>query len=138
MADSFSVGGINHLTLIVSDAARSKAFYTDVLNFQVVVELTPERIILSNGDVLLVVSEPWDKSRPALPNDHFDENRVGLDHLSFSVADRAALEEAARVLDARDIRHGAINDLSPYGLPMYVMSFRDPDNIQLELAAPKA
>lgn len=136
MADSFSVGGINHLTLTVSDVERSKAFYTDVLNFQVAMVLSPERIILSNGNVLLVVSEPWDKSRPTQPNDHFDENRIGLDHVSFNVADKAALEEAARVLDARGISHGTINDLSGYGLPMWVMSFRDPDNIQLEISAP--
>ena len=35
-----------------------------------------------------------------------------------------------------DASHGEIKDLSPAGLPVYVLAFRDPDNIQLELTAP--
>jgi glyoxylase I family protein len=43
--------------------------------------------------------------------DRFDENRVGLDHLSFSVGGRADLERAARLLDERGVSHGEIEDL---------------------------
>ena len=50
---------------------------------------------------------------------------------------RADLEAAAKLFDDNGISHGTINDLGEYGLPVVVMSFRDPDNIQLELTAPK-
>jgi hypothetical protein len=69
--------------------------------------------------------------------DRFDENRVGLDHLSFSVANRQGLEDAVRLLDEQGISHGAVTDLGPkFGI--YILTFRDPDNIQLELTAPYA
>ena len=58
------------------------------------------------------------------------------DHLSFTVPDRDALEKALVVFEEQGIPHGEITDLSPRGLPMIVLVFRDPDNIQLELTAP--
>jgi catechol 2,3-dioxygenase-like lactoylglutathione lyase family enzyme len=66
--------------------------------------------------------------------DRFDEHRVGLDHISFSVGSRAELERALVALDARGIPHGEINDLEPFQIS--ILAFRDPDNIQLELTAP--
>ncbi len=70
----------------------------------------------------------------ATAGDRFDENRVGLDHLSFSVSSRQALDEAARVLDEHGIPNGGVKDLgADFGL--YILAFRDPDNIQLELTA---
>ena len=51
----------------------------------------------------------------AISVDRFDENRVGLDHLNFSIDSREELDRAAR---------------------LYILAFRDPDNIQLELSAP--
>jgi hypothetical protein len=59
---------------------------------------------------------------------------VGLDHISFSVENLAALEAAARLFAEKGVEHGEIRDLGPFGI--YVMAFRDPDNIQLELTAP--
>lgn len=65
----------------------------------------------------------------------FDDNRVGLDHLSFSVDSHSYLEEAIRLFDERGISHGEIKDLGE-ALQIFVLAFRDPDNIQLELTAP--
>jgi len=65
--------------------------------------------------------------------DHFDQDRVGLDHLSFSVASRAALDEAIRVLDERGVLRGEVRELTSFGI--CVLPFRDPDNIQLELTS---
>jgi catechol 2,3-dioxygenase-like lactoylglutathione lyase family enzyme len=77
---------------------------------------------------------PPDPSR-AIPNDVFNENRLGLDHLSFSVGSRQDLVDAVRLFDAEGISHGEIKDLGP-AVPVYVLAFRDPDNIQIELTAP--
>ncbi|MCM2428697.1 VOC family protein [Streptomyces sp. RKAG337] len=65
--------------------------------------------------------------------DRFDEDRVGLDHLSLAVADRGELEAAAAVLDGRGVAHEGIKDIGAG----YILEFRDPDNIALELFAPK-
>jgi glyoxylase I family protein len=57
--------------------------------------------------------------------------------VSFNVASLAVLEEAVRMFDEKGIPHGEIKDLSGAGVPIYVLAFRDPDNIQLEFTAPK-
>lgn len=69
-----------------------------------------------------------------LPGDRFNENRVGLDYLSLSVASMAELEAARALLDARGVPHGDILRLESFGIA--VLAFRDPDNIQVELTAP--
>ena len=53
------------------------------------------------------------------------------------MASRADLEHAVRVLDTRGISHSEIRDLGP-AFGIFVLIFRDPDNIQLELSAPYA
>jgi catechol 2,3-dioxygenase-like lactoylglutathione lyase family enzyme len=87
---TISVQGVHHFTLTVTDKERSLDFYTSVLDFQMVVDLG-FRYILSNGSVLMSVGTAPDESR-AIVDDRFDENRVGLDHLSFSVATLSDLE----------------------------------------------
>ncbi len=130
MAGSIPTGAVHHLRLTVSDPERAREFYTGVLNFEVAVEL-PNGYLLSNGSVLMGIGAAPER---AAPGDRFDENRVGLDHLSFSAPSRAALDEAARVLDERGIPNGGVKDLgADFGL--YILAFRDPDNLQLELTA---
>lgn len=125
---------VHHVTLTVRDVNRSKQFYLDLFNFQFVTDFGP-RAILSNGSLLLVLAPPPDPDR-AVVSDRFDENRIGLDHLSLSVATRADLEAALQTFDERGISHGEIKPLEPLGIA--VLAFRDPDNIQIELTAPLA
>lgn len=135
MPGSIRTGPVHHLRLTVADVERSRAFYVDVLGFEHVMDLNPGAF-LSNGSVGLGLGPVPDPAR-AVPGDRFDENRVGLDHLSLGVGSRAELEAAARVLDERHVPRGEIKDLGPaFGL--YVLAFRDPDNVQLELSAPYA
>jgi glyoxylase I family protein len=65
-------------------------------------------------------------------NDTFDEMRPGLDHISFGCASRDELEQWKRRLTELGIRHDGIVDRS-YGSGL---SFRDPDNVALELFVP--
>jgi glyoxylase I family protein len=135
MSTSLTTGSIHHLALTVTDVKRSAAFYTELLGFQQIMEFGP-RILISNGSLIIGLTPPPDPSQ-AIADDRFNENRIGLDHLSFGVAERADLEAAAQLFDARGVAHGEINDLGP-DLGLYVLAFRDPDNIQLELTAPYA
>lgn len=143
-AGPISIGGIHHLRLTVTDLERSREFYTALLGFDVAAESPPPDdptaaevykilfggVVLARGDVLMGL-------RPvAAEDDRFDEDRVGLDHLSFSVADRNSLEQALALFEERGVPHGDITALPSFGI--YVLPFRDPDNIQVELTAPIA
>jgi hypothetical protein len=66
-------------------------------DLRVAAELPPG-FVLTNGNLVLGITSPWNASQ-AVPNDHFSPNRVGLDHLSFGVADRAELYRAAALID---------------------------------------
>jgi catechol 2,3-dioxygenase-like lactoylglutathione lyase family enzyme len=142
VADRIEIGGIHHLRLTVTDVQRSRDFYTGLLGFEVAVESPPADdptaaavypvlwggVVMVRGNLLMGL-------RPvAPPGDRFDEDRVGLDHLSFSVASRADLDAAVRLLDERGVPHGEIRTLEGFGI--HVLPFRDPDNIQVELTAP--
>ena len=76
--------------------------------------------------------------RPMAPaDDRFDPDRVGLDHLSFSVPSRDGPGAGgARCSTSTGVPHGAITRLSSFGID--VLPFEDPDGIQLELTAPVA
>lgn len=134
MSEKITTSGVHHIRLIVTDAIRSRDFYTRFLNFTVAAELPPG-FVLTNGIMLLGVTPPWDASQ-ALPRDRFSPNRVGLDHLSFGVANRAELHKAAALFEEHGIEHGEVRDLPPFGIT--ILSFSDPDGIQLELTAPLA
>ena len=87
-------------------------------------------IVMARGNLLIGL-------RPmAPPGDRFDPDRVGLDHLSFSVASHDDLEQAMRLFDERGVPHGEITSLPSFGID--VLPFEDPDGVQLELTAPMA
>jgi len=62
----------------------------------------------------------------------FDEDATGLDHVSFGVASRADLDAAAASLDELGVPHETVKDIGVG----FLLEFRDPDNIALELYAP--
>jgi glyoxylase I family protein len=136
------IGGIHHLRLTCTDVARSREFYTGLLGFSVAAESPPAGTPDAEaaypvlwGGVVMVKDGLLLGLRPVAPaDDKFDEDRVGLDHLSFNVASRAALEAAVELFDERGVPHGEIRELAGFGIA--VLPFRDPDNIQVELTAP--
>lgn len=147
MTTSLSLEPVHHVRLTVTDIERSRAFYTDVLGFEVAIAGPPPAddpahavlvenlqggIVLTGAGMLLGL-RPADEDRMST-KDKFDPFRVGLDHLSFQVADRARLEAAVETLDAHGIPHGVVTDLPVFGIS--VLSLEDPDGIQLELTAP--
>ncbi len=142
MTEQIATGDIHHLRLTVTDLERSRSFYTTLLGFSVAVEspepVDPETTAMAEllfGGVVMIRGNLLLGLRPvAEPGDAFDENRVGLDHLSFGVPSRDDLDRAVALLDENGVPHGPITGLDSFGI--YVLPFRDPDNVQLELTAP--
>ncbi len=130
MTSHIATGAVHHFTLTVSDVGRAFDFYSEVLGFQKVAEYGP-RILAHNGSFLIALSPASDQTSG---DKEFDENRVGLDHLSLAVENRNELERATGILEERGIPHGEIVDLADFQI--YVLMMRDPDNIQIELTAP--
>ena len=107
---------------------RSKAWYSDVLGWQMFGEGTDEHGIrfafgFVPGSVGLGLRQHPDGDAEA-----FSPTRIGLDHASFTVASREALDEWASHLADKGATYSEIVE-APYG---QVLSFKDPDGIALE------
>lgn len=135
-----SVTNYAHVRLTVSDIERSRAFYEYVFGWPVAFEVPPdaddatrEQLAFLFGGVIYSFPGGIFGLRPAAPaGDRFNEDRTGLDHVCFAVADRADLVAAVEALDARGLAHEDIKDIGVG----HILEFRDPDGIALELMAP--
>jgi catechol 2,3-dioxygenase-like lactoylglutathione lyase family enzyme len=126
--------GIHHLGLTVLDVERSAHWYEDVLGFAEVGRIGSDhderrKIFLRHDGLSLRLGLVAHRDGPRRP---FDETAPGLDHLSFAVPDRAALERWCERLEEHGVGYSAIAEAR--SIPgATVVVFRDPDNIQLEL-----
>ena len=134
-----TTSSINHIRLTVTDIERSRAFYEGLFAWPVAIEMpadTPEddqeRYAFLYGGVIYNLGHSLLGLRP-VSADSFDENRTGLDHISLDVASPAELDVAVSLLDLQGIAHDGIKDIGDG----FILEFRDPDNIALELYAPK-
>lgn len=134
--------GFAHVRLTVTDIARSKAFYDTVFGWPAAIDASAQ------------VDEPGVRESPAkffggtvyrtpqgtlfglrpVGSTGFDSERTGLDHVSFAVASREDHARAAVALTEAGIAHGEIIDLTDAGIA--ILSFQDPDDINVELTAP--
>ena len=131
MAISATMPAITHVAVTVSDLAVSEEWYTRVLGVKPVLDENTgsfRHVVYELGTTLLGLH-----GFPDLASDEpFEERKPGLDHIAFGCASRSELVEWAAHLDELGVAHGEIVDAG-YGSGL---SFRDPDNIALELFAP--
>jgi glyoxylase I family protein len=120
--------GLNHIIMTIKDVRVSRAFYGDLLGFEV--ENIADGFFLVVGGVTIFF---FPSSHP-LPDDRFNEFRIGLDHLSFTAPSDAALEALAAQLQASGVDTKGVET---YHTGNKYVAFRDPDNIQLEYWLPK-
>jgi glyoxylase I family protein len=104
------LGGIHHFGLTVRDVDASAAWYVEVLGFHRVGEFeSPDgsrrKVFLRHSGLQarLGLTQHRDGGQDA-----FDETSVGLDHVAFTVADRAELDAWATRLAARAVAHSPV------------------------------
>jgi len=119
--------GLGHIALRVTDLARAKQFYSEILGFPVMMEFA-DIVLVNAGGVLLGMRGG---NPETAPDDRFNPMRVGIDHLALAVSDPAALEGLQKQLDAAGVRNNGVEDDTMTG-GRYI-SFYDPDGIAWEL-----
>lgn len=121
-------GTPSHIDLSVSDAESSARWYCDVLGLRRVRRADLEgriMIVLIHRATGLVIGL---NQHATVPVARFDDRNVGLDHIGFSVAERADLDAWEEQLTVLNVVHSPAQDTANGA----ALVFRDPDNIQLE------
>ena len=127
-----SITGRVEVNLTVRDPVRSAAWYAELLGMRQLYEF------VSPDDGMHYISLVEPKSELVLclvghagnPGAPFREVVTGLDHLEFLVDSREELSEWAHRLDALGIAHSGVKE--PSHTRNAMLTFRDPDEIQLE------
>jgi glyoxylase I family protein len=130
----FTSTSIAHVRLTVTDIERSRQFYESVFGWPVLLEIpenadeaTRNQLSFLYGGVIYDLGGTLLGLRPVA------DDRAGLDHIAFRLSTKAELDSAAAHLDEVGVQHEPVKDIGP----SYILEFRDPDNIALELTAPK-
>ncbi|MGH3758891.1 VOC family protein [Actinophytocola sp.] len=120
---------VSHISFSARDAAASASWYRRVLGFEPLDEFRGAHwvsvLVIHPATRLIVELQQHD----ANAGEEFDPRRTGFDHLSLVVDSRAELDEWLAHFARLGVRHSPIADLDGRSL----LSFRDPDGIQLEL-----
>jgi GNAT superfamily N-acetyltransferase/catechol 2,3-dioxygenase-like lactoylglutathione lyase family enzyme len=132
LASTPSITGKVEVNLSVVDPVRSADWYCELLGMERRYEYgSPETAMTyiclvepKSQLVLCLVGHTANTGEP------FSELRAGLDHLEFVVERREDLDGWARRLDELRIAHSGVKEPSYTSNAM--LTFRDPDNIQLE------
>lgn len=130
--------GYAHVRLTVTDIERSRAFYDAVFGLPVAFELPPDadeatrqQLSFLFGGVIYQLGRGSLLGLRPVARDRFDEDRTGLDHVSFTVGSHDDLESAVEVLDGLGVAHEPVKDIGVG----HILEFRDPDGVALELFA---
>ena len=137
-----SSSGFAHVRLTVTDIDSSRAFYDQVFGWPIAVDASAsvgepgvrESAEKFYGGVVYQTPQGTLFGLRPVGSTDFDSELTGLDHVSFAVNSRADLDRAAAALDSAGIKHGEVTDLTDAKIA--ILSFQDPDDINIELTAP--
>jgi glyoxylase I family protein len=129
------ITGLHFAGLSVRDIHTSVAWYVELLGLTIISaqidgDSSSGQAVLRHPRTGMLIGL---SAHQANPGDAFSEFRTGLDHLEFGVTSRQELEAWQARLDELGIVHSPIKE-QPTAL---ILTFRDPDNIQLEFFYPK-
>lgn len=123
---------VHHVTLTVTDAARSADWYQSLLG--------PASVVERRGDTWRRLRMQWPSGLVIGVTQHqatalarFDESRVGLDHIGIACDSEQEVAAWVTHMDAIGLEHGPLEDV-PYG---WAVTARDPDAIPIEFFCSK-
>ncbi|MEO8392549.1 MAG: VOC family protein [Chloroflexota bacterium] len=125
--------GLDHITLTVSDLEHARQFYGDFLGFDLTAAPQDYADLVFAGGYSFMIGEVeigLMRHAETPPGDRFHETRIGLDHLAFKAPNEAALHALAEKLVQAGIATKGVERFERSG--KLSVTFRDPDNIQLE------
>jgi len=127
-----SISGRVEVNLTVSDPETSASWYSTLLDLEVLYDFTGAdrrmryiALIEPQTQLVLCLVGHGDNQ-----GERFSELHNGLDHLEFLVDRREDLDEWLEKLNRLGIEHSGIKE--PEYTRNAMLTFRDPDNIQLE------
>ena len=130
------LAGIHHVGLTVTDVDRSEEWCCRVIGWQRLFvephfggeEGAGYAVVLGHPDKHFNIGLDHHRGNDG---DTFDPARTGLDHLCFTMPDAQTLDAWAAHLDALGVANSGVYDME--GAPVSLLTFDDPDGIQLEL-----
>ena len=128
-----TLAGYSHLSLTVTDLDKSTRWYTELLGFSLDSEVQGDgfrrnRLRHPDAGITLTLT-----AHDAGTRDRFDERRTGMDHVSFAVPSMEDLLSFQELFAERGVDYSDVKPtVSGAG---GIITFRDPDNIQLEVFA---
>ncbi|MGH3905126.1 MAG: VOC family protein [Pseudonocardiaceae bacterium] len=124
------VVGFHHLSLSVSDLAKSTAWYQQVLGLDVAAEFEGDgfrrtRLRAADSGVTLTLTRHDEQSGEA-----FDERRPGMDHVAIQVGSAEEVQDLKARFEQLGVDH---SDVKASNEGTALITLRDPDNIQIEV-----
>ncbi len=128
------ITGYHHLSLSVTDLARSAEWYRNVLGFSVVAEFEGggfrrARLVHPDADLRLTLT-----CHDAGARTPFSELNTGMDHVAFLTASVDDIEVWKRRFEDLGVEHSEVKPAAAGAGAL--ITLRDPDNIQLEVFFP--
>lgn len=121
-------GGIDHLSLSVTDLEASQRFYTGVLDFDLLMDFGEVRILIDRPSSFVLSLIRHTDGHPG----PFSELHPGVDHVGLTAGSVDELVEWEARFRAAGVVHTPIRDM-PFGRHL---NFRDPDGIPFEFFVP--
>lgn len=126
--------GLSHVAVVTADLDGFRAFYEDIIGLRTAMVFGAgpgqrRKAVVMAGDAMLHVFEVagYDPATRGFSTAMFERGR--LDHLGFTVPDRAALTAIRDRLLLVDATSGDIHRLGP----MLSLRFVDPDGLESEI-----
>lgn len=127
MAIQIKTPGIHHMALRCKDMERTKAFYKEILGFEIALD-TPELFGIMVGANFIGF-------RPATIEENgetvFNPFHIGMDHLAMACENEEELKRVAQALTEAGVENTGVKKDTTFN-KSYV-AFKDPDRIQWEL-----
>ncbi len=129
-AEEWSVGGINHFGLAVTDLQASRDFFVQELGFEVLGgDPDYPSVFVANDEIMVTL---WRVSDPANAVTFDRKNNVGLHHVAFNISSFEALDALYETLLETK---GVVVEFAPELLgsgPAKHMMIREPSGNRLE------